>query len=100
MTGNSFEEGSFDGNKGTLKIRFLYSDIDYIPENSFKSLLNNTKNSIALYDDSTIDCNNCANYWLIKEKKEKQITNAHCKDNVNKTLFDTENQTKLSKKCK
>lgn len=97
----TFQDGAFDGiPKSPVQVTFESMDITSLPEGAFKSLLNNTKNSIALYDDSTIDCNNCANYWLIKEKKEKQITNAHCKDNVNKTLFDTENQTKLSKKCK
>ena len=52
VTGNSFEEGSFDGNKRTMKIRFLYSNIDYIPENSLKSLLNKTRSEIEFLSGS------------------------------------------------
>ena len=100
MTGNSFEEGSFDGNKGTLKIRFLYSDIDYIPENSFKSLLNKTESEIKFLSGSTIDCDHCKNQWLINQKQEK-VKTPYCRNNDdNKTLFDEEIQSKLKLKCK
>lgn len=100
MTGNSFEEGSFDGNKRRLKIRFLYSNIDYIPENSFNSLLNKTESEIEFFSGSTIDCDDCRNQWLINQKQEK-VKTPYCRDNQdNKTLFDEEIQSKLKLKCK
>ena len=49
-----------------------------------------------------IDCDNCKNYWLIKEKKQNQFKYAYCKgyDQTKLKLFDQETKTKLSQKCK
>lgn len=100
LSNGTFQSGSFDGIQGKwVQITFDGVDISSLPENAFKSLLNSTSNSIALIGDSNLDCDDCKNYWLIKEKKEKQIINAHCKSSK-KTLFDQENQTKLGQKCK
>ena len=49
--------------------------------------------------NSKIDCGDCKNYWLIKEKKENQVFNAYCQGHTTKTLFDKEIQDKLSQKC-
>lgn len=73
-------------------------------ERAFKTILDNPKGSIDLYkaDDrshSKIDCDDCRNYWLIKQNREKQLLNANC-NLFNQTLFDQEIKTKLSQKCK
>ena len=52
LTGDIFAPGSFDGNKQQLEIDFPSSNISYIPESSFKYVLNNAEN---LIDFSSID---------------------------------------------
>ena len=67
----------------------------------FKPALNNSLNLIYFNSiRSKIDCDDCRNYWLIKENKQNQVTKAHCKANDNLTLFGQETKTKLSQKCK
>lgn len=49
---------------------------------------------------STIDCNHCKNYWMVKNTNyEKRITNTHCQGHVDKSLFDHQVKTKLGQKC-
>lgn len=87
-------------------IIFLQTNISYLAENVFKPVLDNKSNIIDLISstklpkNSTIDCENCKNYWLIKNNKQNQVINARCKHNSMIKLFDQENQTKLSQKCK
>ena len=50
--------------------------------------------------ESRIDCEDCKNYWLINEKKEKQVINPYCLIGPKKQIFYQENQAKLSQKCK
>lgn len=81
------------------------TNINYLNEAAFKTLLLNENNYIKFLspDDSLkphIDCDDCKNYWLIKEGKEKQVENPFCKSDPKKTLFDDEIKTKLSQKCK
>lgn len=100
LSGDSFEVGSFDGNQRQLKIQFKLTDITYIPESSFKSVLNKNENVIKFDSKSTIDCEDCRNQWLINNQMEKQIKNATCKSEEKKTLFDQDIQLKLKNKCK
>ena len=106
LTGDSFAPGSFDGNKRGLDIAFYQSNITYIPESSFKYVLSNNKNTIKLrpgesdFDQSYIDCFDCRNLWLINNQFGKQVMNANCTSDKNKTLFDKEIQDKLKNKCK
>lgn len=52
---------------------------------------------MAIY--STIDCNDCRNYWITKVKGYKYyITGTHCQGDVNRPLFHDDVKTKLSKK--
>ena len=86
-------------------IAFSNSTIDYLNEGAFKSVLDGKNNWIDFKKpvfgfNSKIDCDNCNNYWLIKEGKEKQILDAYCKSNDKVKLFDKEIQDKLSQKCK
>ena len=99
LTGDSFASGSFDGNKRQLDINFMISNITYIPESSFKSVLSNNGNKIN-FGLSRIDCTDCRNLWLINDRKDEQVINAVCKSDTKKTLFDLFIQAKLKNKCK
>ena len=105
LTGETFKNGSFDGLSKPIKITFLDSDINYLSEGAFKTVLNNNLGSIDLYTNETqrnseLDCSDCRNYWLIKENKQEQVNHANCKDEGHKKLFDDDIKSKLSQKCK
>ena len=108
LTGESFEKGAFDGIEKSFKIQFMQTNVSYLAESVFKPVLNNSLNSINFFNhkisngkyNSKIDCDDCRNYWLIKENKQNQVKEAHCKDNDKLTLFDQEIKTKFSQKCK
>ena len=108
LTGESFENGTFNGITNNFQITFMQSNISYLAESVFKPVLNNSFNSIDFFNhsisngayNSKIDCDDCRNYWLIKENKENQVKYADCIANNTLTLFDEETKTKLSKKCK
>ena len=108
LTGESFEKGAFDGIKNNFEITFMQTNISYLAESVFKPVLNNSFNSINFFShtisngtyNSKIDCDDCKNYWLIKENKQTQVKEAHCKANDTLTLFDQEIKTKKKKKCK
>lgn len=116
LDGDSFEKETFNGNKGSLDITFYSSNITYLPESSFKSLLMDRRNTVEFYNkrseinfidgiqtnfiESFIDCENCGNVWLITNSKQNQVINAFCKHNPSLKLFDTENYLKLFKICK
>lgn len=64
--------------------------------------LNNANNTIDLrfiFDYSRINCEDCKNDWLIKEKKDNQVLNSRCKSDYNKSLFDGAIKSKLGQKC-
>lgn len=92
LTNGSFQNGSFDGIERTpIEIAFYHMNINSLDEGVFKSVLNHANNTIDLrfiFDYSRIDCEDCKNYWLIKEKKDNQVLNARCKSHYNKSLFD------------
>ena len=106
LTGETFQNGSFDGISKPIEIIFSDSDMNYLSEGAFKTVLNNHRGSIDLFtvvssQNSKLDCSDCRNYWLIKENKQKQVTNAICKGEGNKkSLFDDDIKFKLSQKCK
>ena len=99
LTGDSFAPGSFDGNKQPLDVTFVRSNITYIPESSFKSVLSNNQTEIEL-ELSYIDCEDCRNLWLINDRKDKQLIGARCIGKIWKKLFDQDIQVKLKNKCK
>ena len=108
LTNESFQNGSFDGiGQRPLKIYLLGSDINYLDKTIFGSVLASKNNSIDFTSpnqshglNSKIDCEDCRNYWLIKENKQQQVLYAFCKGNPKLNLFDQEIKTKLSQKCK
>ena len=103
---NVFQIGAFDGmEKIWTEITFDGMNINNLPQEVFESYLNGTKlniesNSVAFTGGSTIDCDDCKNYWLVKQDREDQIFDATCKGDNKLTLFDVEIETKLSQKCK
>ena len=101
--GNSFQNGSFDGAHGSLNITFRDTEISYLNKGVFKLALDNNKSVINLVEDtSLIDCEDCRNYWLVKDNKQNQVNNAFCrkKPRLAQTLFDHRIKTKLYIKCK
>ena len=105
MTGDSFEEGAFDGAQGPLFITFHSTNINFLPESSFKSVLSSKQNTVDLFNptvggNSKIDCGDCRNHWLIKDNTDNQVHNAYCMGDPKKMLFDSDIKDKLNAKCK
>ena len=108
LTNESFENGSFDGlGQRPLKIFLLGSHINYLDKTIFGSVLDNKNGLIDFTEpnqgdnlNSKIDCDDCRNYWLIKENKQQQVLYAFCKANSTQNLFDQKIKTKFSQKCK
>ena len=101
--GDTFQNKSFDGVQRPLNITFELMNVGHLAEETFKSVLNNSKSYIEFNDrflniSSTVHCENCKNYWLIKENKQ-QVNKPECKGSK-KTLFQQEIKTKFSQKCK
>lgn len=103
VLGESFQTKTFNGNQRTVLIELTESDINFIPELTFKPFLSNGKNEIHFSMSSPryshIDCEDCRNFWMIRDNKMNQVQNALCK-NDSKKLFDPEIQLKLKTKCK
>ena len=107
LQGESFQAGAFDGIQRPIIIRIFNSSVNFLPESTFKSLLENQENEINFTDpdqlpqwNSKIDCNHCKNHWLIQQNKQSQVHHAYCKGNSKKTLFDDEIKENLNQKCK
>ena len=99
-SGDSFQNGSFDGSQRQLDIHFQRTNINYFNEGVFKSVLDNKLNTIYFFEDtSLIDCEDCRNYWLIEENKKNQLKTPICRQNITQTLFDEIVKTKLYIKC-
>ena len=78
--------------------------IQVLSESIFKSVLDANKlNTIKFTTESQgtsyIDCSDCRNQWLIRDKRRDQFE-AVCKDDISKILFDDEIAEKLKTKCK
>ena len=105
LTANSFETGTFDGVTKPIVIRFLYnSSLDYFPEATFKSVLNNTNSIIINFNkEPSFDCEDCKNFWLIRDNKAGQVKDIFCKQDsgkkVKRTLLSQEIKNKLNLKC-
>lgn len=81
--GDLFQPDSFKGLNRPIHIR-IHSDLTYIPESSFKSILDNQNSiNVSLY----IDCFQCKNYWLVRDERKKQVEGANCQHDQSITLF-------------
>ena len=95
---NSFEVNSFDGIQRPVQIEFVKSNISFISESSFQSVLNDTNNYIK-FQDSFTNCFDCKNYWLIKDGKDEQVSGAKCMHNNELMLFSHEIKSHLGFRC-
>ena len=107
LKGDSFENGTFDNDKmQNCSFTFRQSSVDYIPKPSFKTFLNHESNEIFFENSYTnpklnlIDCDDCRNYWLIRDNKQNQVKYTECKGIGSTKLFDPEIIQKLKTKCK
>ena len=93
--GDSFQPDSFKGLNRPIHIK-IHSDLTYIPESSFKSILDN-QNSINV--SLHIDCFQCKNYWLFRDERKKQVEGANCQHDQSITLFHHEIQYFFQEYC-
>lgn len=78
----------------------LTSNWTYIPESVFKSILDHDNGTIQLRN-VYVNCENCQNHWLIRDRRSQQVQNVQCNDNKNNfILFSPEIQSNLKIKCK
>ena len=99
-----FLAGSFDGIQRPVSISLIDMQVESLPEKAFKSVLDNKNNTIVFIASNynyraSIDCTNCSNYWLIRDGKDNQISNAYCQNNMKTTLFSPEIKSKLKTNC-
>ena len=99
MNDSSFDSGSFDGIKRPTQILFDRLNISSIPESSFKSVLDNENNNVR-FEYSYLNCFDCKNHWMIRDRKDKQVNNARCNHNTTLTLFSPQVRLKLNSNCK
>ena len=100
ITGDVFQNGSFDGINGKpLHIGFSSTHINYLDEKIFKTVLKN-KDSYIYLSLAYLDCSDCGNYWLAKDYNHDKVHSPNCYGEPKKDLFDEEIKTKLNKKCK
>lgn len=95
-----FSSKAFSGLKRPTNVGFVYMKLNFIPKDAFKSVLDN-KNNIVLFE-STINCTNCENYWMIRDGRDKQVINAYCTGDFSKqtNLFSSKIKSNLKSKCK
>ena len=97
--GDAFQNSSFQGIQRSVEMNF-YQHVNYIPESSFKTILENQNNHLYFSPYSAINCDDCKNVWMIKDKKVKQVVDAKCNHNFSLTLFDSQVENDLRSKCK
>ena len=95
-----FEPRSFDGILRPVDIEIVNSNIKIIPETSFKEVMDANKTNTLIFKDSYIDCTECKNYWMIKDRHNAtRIKDARCMNDHNSTLFSPYYRSKLVGKC-
>ena len=103
INGHVFQQKSFVGLQRSVEIRFS-GNVNYIPESSFKTILDNPNNNLTFRSRSisancTINCFDCKNVWMIRDQKDKQVIHAKCNHNNSLTLFHSQVQHDLLRKC-
>ena len=93
VNGNAFQQDSFKGLQKVVQVVFPNS-LQYLPESSLKSLLDN-RNKISA---PIINCHDCRNYWLIKHERDGQIQGVNCNQN-NSNLFDSKVKDVFNRIC-
>lgn len=73
LKGDSFENGTFYNLAPmSYSLTFRSSKIDYIPESSFKTVLQHDL-SLLIFENSEFNYEDCRNYWLIRDYKHGQV---------------------------
>ena len=102
----TFSNGAFDGRTYAFFIRFAQTNMTYLSESVFGSMLSQFNNQSRISFDwvgdekSFIDCSDCRNHWLIKQQRDKQVHFPFCQHDPELLLFSDEIQQDLNKKCK
>lgn len=94
--GDTFDSDSFKGLHRPVDIKLDSDVVDYVPESSFKAILDNQNNITVI---PYINCFDCRNYWLIKDGRAKQVFGANCRHHHSITLFHPENQYVFNEYC-
>ena len=99
FTADAFENGTFDRVQRPVSVSFgIVGGLDYLPEGSFKAFFDqNKQNQVLLYGG--INCEDCRNYWLIKDGRKERISHPNCSSNHTKLLFDDDVAAKFKVKC-
>lgn len=106
LTPEIFSNGTFDGRKYAFFIKFTKTNMAYLSESVFGSMLSQFNNQSRISFDwvgdekSLIDCSDCRNHWLIKQQRDKQVYFPFCQQDQEQQLFSDEIQEELNKKCK
>ena len=88
FTDDVFEDGTFDGiqRSVTVLLENRIATLDYLPEVSFKAILDgNKENKVKIHQvlyPTTINCEDCRNYWLIRDSRKEQIISPICSSNL------------------
>ena len=90
LISSSFSIGAFTNAKRPLGLFLDRNKITYFDENIFSPFLSlSPQNSMDL-QNNPINCSDCRNYWMIKEKRniESKVSNAQCGGGEGKSIFD------------
>ena len=101
---DTFKFGAFDGLNKPLTIVLQKSSINYFDQKVFEPFFNDRKENSVVFgrssiDYSYVDCEDCRNYWLIKQNRTSQVEGAICRRGFSHSLFDLSTRTNLEKKC-
>ena len=101
---NTFQVRSFDALRRPVNIIFdnlkIHRNISYLHESVFKSVFDYDESSTITFHQTYINCTDCRNQWLLRDRKDRQVKDAYCIHSVNITLFNSLNRESMSKKCK
>ena len=98
LTGHEIKFESFEGIQRPVKIQFEYSNITFINQAAFKSLLKNINSNINFLE-TIMNCLDCRNQWLIRDKKDEHLSNAKCMHNNSLTLFNAGIEAYFNSNC-
>ena len=102
---DTFKEGAFDGLNKPLNIVLQKANINYFDQKVFEPFFNDREENSVVFERSVlgysyVDCEDCRNYWLIKQNRTSQVEGAICRRGFSNSLFDKSTRANLEQKCK
>lgn len=102
---DTFKFGVFDGLNKPLTIVLQKASINYFDQKVFEPFFDNCEENSVVFQftpigSSHVDCEDCRNYWLIKQNRTSQVKEPICRRGFPNSLFDKSTRTNLEKKCK